>query len=53
MYGKYLVHCFSCVFFFGNCWAEMQFSTGTLTTSPVERLVIVIERTCVCHRTIR
>jgi hypothetical protein len=36
----------------GNCWVEMQFSVGTLTMFPVERLVIVMERTCVCHRTI-
>jgi hypothetical protein len=39
--------------YIGNCWAKMQFSTGTLTTFSVERLVIVIERMCVCHRTIR
>jgi hypothetical protein len=52
MYGKYLVYCFL-VCYIRNCWAEMQFSAGTLTTFPVERLVIVTERTCVCHRAIR
>jgi hypothetical protein len=55
--GIYVWKVFSSLLFlcvcFGNCCAEMQFSAHTVTTSPVERLVIVIERTCVCHRTIR
>jgi hypothetical protein len=43
---RYLVNAYlACLF--GNYWAEMKFSAGTLTTYRVDQLAIVYERTYV------